>query len=136
MNSESNTTASARFAVLSRDSAPFTFLYFALDDGRFVGYLTNNATGAAYHRTSLPQTFDEIRYASCRPDRCRRASSDRRDRWSEQIQTLQRQIQNLRRTRDLLLPRLLSGQVELSATEQHGVMAMKEKNLSQNPLQP
>ena len=32
---------------------------------------------------------------------------------AEQILTLQRQIQNLRRTRDLLLPRLLSGQVEL-----------------------
>jgi len=32
---------------------------------------------------------------------------------AEQIHTLQRQIQNLRRTRDLLLPRLLSGQVEL-----------------------
>ena len=31
----------------------------------------------------------------------------------EQVNTLQRQIQNLRRTRDLLLPRLLSGQVEL-----------------------
>ena len=31
----------------------------------------------------------------------------------DQIQALQRQIQNLRRTRDLLLPRLLSGQVEL-----------------------
>ena len=30
-----------------------------------------------------------------------------------QVNTLQRQIQNLRRTRDLLLPRLLSGQVEL-----------------------
>ena len=30
----------------------------------------------------------------------------------EQLETLQRQIQNLRRTRDLLLPRLLSGQVE------------------------
>lgn len=30
-----------------------------------------------------------------------------------QIQILQRQIQTLRRTRDLLLPRLLSGQVEL-----------------------
>jgi type I restriction enzyme S subunit len=29
------------------------------------------------------------------------------------IRTLQRQIQNLRRTRDLLLPRLLSGQIEL-----------------------
>jgi type I restriction enzyme S subunit len=32
---------------------------------------------------------------------------------SEQIIALKRQIQNLRRTRDLLLPRLLSGQVEL-----------------------
>jgi type I restriction enzyme, S subunit len=32
----------------------------------------------------------------------------------EQILTLQRQIQNLRRTRDLLLPRLLSGQVRLT----------------------
>ena len=31
----------------------------------------------------------------------------------EGIAALQRQIQNLRRTRDLLLPRLLSGQVEL-----------------------
>ena len=33
------------------------------------------------------------------------------------ILTLQRQTQNLRRTRDLLLPRLLSGQVELPGTE-------------------
>jgi type I restriction enzyme S subunit len=28
---------------------------------------------------------------------------------------LQRQIQNLRRTRDLLLPRLLSGQIDVKA---------------------
>jgi type I restriction enzyme S subunit len=33
------------------------------------------------------------------------------------MNTLERQIQNLRRTRDLLLPRLLSGQVEPSAAE-------------------
>ena len=32
---------------------------------------------------------------------------------AEQVLSLQRQIQNLRRTRDLLLPRLLSGQVAL-----------------------
>jgi type I restriction enzyme S subunit len=32
----------------------------------------------------------------------------------KQVETLQRQIQNLRRTRDLLLPRLLSGQVNLA----------------------
>jgi type I restriction enzyme S subunit len=34
------------------------------------------------------------------------------DTFERQASTLQRQIQNLRRTRDLLLPRLLSGQVE------------------------
>jgi type I restriction enzyme S subunit len=33
---------------------------------------------------------------------------------AEQALTLQRQIQNLRRTRDLLLPRLLSGQIDLA----------------------
>jgi type I restriction enzyme S subunit len=32
---------------------------------------------------------------------------------SEQIIALKCQVQNLRRTRDLLLPRLLSGQMEL-----------------------
>jgi type I restriction enzyme S subunit len=34
---------------------------------------------------------------------------------TEQIHTLQHQIQNLRRTRDLLLPRLLSGQIDVEA---------------------
>jgi type I restriction enzyme S subunit len=36
---------------------------------------------------------------------------------SEQIIALKRQIQNLRRTRDLLLPRLLSGQISLNVAE-------------------
>jgi type I restriction enzyme S subunit len=35
--------------------------------------------------------------------------------FERQAATLQRQIQNLRRTRDLLLPRLLSGQIEVEA---------------------
>jgi type I restriction enzyme S subunit len=33
----------------------------------------------------------------------------------EQVDLLYRQIQNLRRTRDLLLPRLLSGQIDVEA---------------------
>ncbi len=36
------------------------------------------------------------------------------------IATLEAQIQNLRRTRDLLLPRLLSGQVELASVSANG----------------
>ena len=35
---------------------------------------------------------------------------------AKQIRELQRQATNLRRTRDLLLPRLLSGQVALTET--------------------
>jgi type I restriction enzyme S subunit len=34
---------------------------------------------------------------------------------ARQVLALQRQIQNLRRTRDLLLPRLLSGQIDVEA---------------------
>jgi len=34
---------------------------------------------------------------------------------AEQVLALQRQIQNLRRTRDLLLPRLLSVQIDVEA---------------------
>ena len=41
------------------------------------------------------------------------ALSPDKKRLAEQALALQRQIQNLRRTRDLLLPRLLSGQVNL-----------------------
>lgn len=36
---------------------------------------------------------------------------------AEQVLALQRQVQNLRRTRDLLLPRLLSGNLNLACTE-------------------
>jgi type I restriction enzyme S subunit len=38
---------------------------------------------------------------------------------AEQILALQRQAQNLRRTRDLLLPRLLSGQIDVKETLDH-----------------
>jgi type I restriction enzyme S subunit len=36
----------------------------------------------------------------------------------DQIIILQRQIQNLRRTRDLLLPRLLSGQIDVEQLQE------------------
>ncbi len=37
--------------------------------------------------------------------------------FERQAGTLQRQIQNLRRTRDLLLPRLLSGQINVEESQ-------------------
>jgi type I restriction enzyme S subunit len=40
-----------------------------------------------------------------------------------QIQVLSEKIQNLRRTRNLLLPRLLSGQIDLEAAEPDQALA-------------
>jgi type I restriction enzyme S subunit len=40
---------------------------------------------------------------------------------AEQIHTLDVQIQNLRSTRDLLLPRLLSGQIDVEALPEPGL---------------
>jgi type I restriction-modification system DNA methylase subunit len=58
--------------------------------------------------------FAEVRFATRRAKLEKSATSSRREsRLTEQVHTLERQSQNLRRTRDLLLPRLLSGQVEL-----------------------
>lgn len=46
---------------------------------------------------------------------------------AEEVLALQRQIQNLRRTRDLLLPRLLSGQIEVGDLLAHSPFANGEK---------
>lgn len=46
-----------------------------------------------------------------------------------QIRTLELQIQNLRRTRDLLLPRLLSGQIGVGAAD-HATFAIREPRKS------
>ena len=48
-------------------------------------------------------------------------------------QILQRQIQNLRRTRDLLLPRLLSGQVERSSSAGMFAMILLHEHRRPNP---
>lgn len=49
------------------------------------------------------------------PDELRAKAHDFLEPMSEQIIDLKRQIQNLRRSRDLLLPRLLSGQIDVEA---------------------
>jgi type I restriction enzyme S subunit len=67
--------------------------------------------GAAQQNISqvLLRNFECLKPA----DELVRRFSEQTSPFFDQILTLQRQIQTLRRTRDLLLPRLLSGQVEL-----------------------
>lgn len=115
MHPEPDTIASTGFAVLSATNVPFTFLYFATTTDDFVAFLTNNATGAAYPAVS-GATFEKAALL-VPPAPLLKKFGDATIPMAEQIHTLQRQIQNLRRTRDLLLPRLLSGQVELKTAE-------------------
>ena len=112
MDPEANTIASTGFAVLTAKSVPFTFLYAATTTDDFVSYLTNNASGAAYPAVTAP-TFEKAELV-VPPSALLERFGDATIPITEQVHALQRQIQNLRRTRDLLLLRLLSGTLSLS----------------------
>jgi len=90
-----------------------TYLYFVLFSLR--EHFNSLAQGAAQ------QNISKEKVASALAILPRRDILERFDRKAEpiflQIQTLQRQVQNLRRTRDLLLPRLLSGQISVGTKE-------------------
>ena len=111
---EPGTIASTGFAVLTAWAMPFTFLYFASTTDDFVGYLTNHATGAAYPAVTATTFEDADLLMPSAPLLARFGGATIA--MAEETHTLQRQIHNLRRTRDLLLPRLLSGQVALTDT--------------------
>lgn len=110
-----NTVASTGFAVLTATKVPFTFLYLATTTDNFVNFLANNATGAAYPAVTA-KTFEEA-VVLVPPIPLLKKFGEVTIPMAEQIHTLQSQIQNLRRTRDLLLPRLLSGQIELKSMD-------------------
>ena len=111
MHPEPDTIASTGFAVLTATKVPFTFLYFATTTDNFVAFLTNNATGAAYPAVTAT-TFEKADLV-IPPLPLLKQFADATIPMAEQIHRLQRQIQTLRHTRDLLLPRLLSGQIAL-----------------------
>ena len=105
-----NTIASTGFAVLTAIKVPFTFLYAATTTDDFVGYLINNTSGAAYPAVTAA-TFEAELVVPQQSLLGRFA--DATIPIANQIATLQTQTVNLRHTRDLLLPRLISGEVPL-----------------------
>ena len=75
-----------------------------------VEYLKTNTGGATFD-TIVVDTFRRMQIAKP-PNDLIAALTRYVDAVFEQVNTLQRRITNLRRTRDLLLPRLLSGTSE------------------------
>ncbi len=104
-----NLIASTGFAVISPIEIPTSYIYQAITTKDFVGYLSNNARGVAYPAVtgkdfgsadilipthSLLEQFDEI----VKPT-------------MEQINVLKIQNNKLKEARDLLLPRLMNGEI-------------------------
>jgi type I restriction enzyme, S subunit len=116
MHPKPDTIASTGFAVITASAVPYTFLYQALTSEDFVTYLTNHATGAAYPAVSAT-TFEQAQLV-VPPGPLLGGFGELTIPMAEQIHVLQLQVANLRTTRDLLLPRLMSGQLTLPQAEE------------------
>lgn len=107
-----NLIVSTGFAVLSPEKVPYSFLYQAVTTDDFVGYLTSNVTGSAYPAVNAKDY--ENADLLIPPDEI----LDRFHGIVEPQLILKHKLlsknANLRRTRDLLLPRLISGKLDVA----------------------
>lgn len=108
-----NTVASTGFAVLRAMGVPHSYLYSAVRTDKFVDYLVNHATGAAYPAVKQSD-FEAAKITLPNRELLRRfdALVDPLLRLSH---ALDRKNANLRTQRDLLLPKLISGEIDVSA---------------------
>jgi hypothetical protein len=105
----SNLIVSTGFAVLTPRTVPTAFLYFATTTDAFVGYLENHARGAAYPAV-VSGDFERAKLLI--PSRALLMSlTDFVEPTLSQIHYLRVQNQKLRAARDLLLPRLMNGEI-------------------------
>lgn len=104
-----NTIASTGFAVLTATKVPYTFLYAATTTDQFVAYLTNHATGAAYPAVTA-RTFEEAEILVPTEPLLKKFAAATIP-TTEELSVLHQQSAILRQTRNLLLPRLLSGDI-------------------------
>jgi type I restriction enzyme S subunit len=104
-----NLIASTGFAVLTPVSVPTSFLLQSTSTPDFVGYLENHAKGAAYPAV-VAGDFERASILVPK-NAVLKAFNDFAEPLLDQMHTLRQQNQKLRAARDLLLPRLMSGEV-------------------------
>ncbi|WP_148705509.1 restriction endonuclease subunit S [Methanosarcina siciliae] len=112
LNPLPNLIASTGFAVITAKKIPYTYLYHALTTDDFVGYLTNNATGAAYPAVKT-NDFNNANILVPPEDYLHQFHNIVSNIFNLK-QNLLDKNQNLRKTRDLLLPKLISGEIDVS----------------------
>ncbi len=107
----SNLIVSTGFAVITPTRLPTSFLYFATTTDAFVGYLENHAKGAAYPAV-LTRDFEQGEILNP-PPRLADAFNKFVEPSLAQIHNLRVQNQKLKAARNLLLPRLMNGEIEV-----------------------
>jgi type I restriction enzyme S subunit len=104
-----NLVASTGFAVIRPTTLPTAFLLQATTTDQFVGYLENHARGAAYPAV-LASDFERATILVPRASLVA-SFNEHAELMLSLGHTLRMQNQKLRAARDLLLPRLMSGEI-------------------------
>lgn len=104
-----NDVFSTGFTVLSATEVPFTWLYLLVTTDLFVGHLVNHATGAGYPAVR-PDDFERAEVA-IPPTALLNLFHESTDSNFRLISKLEQQNQKLAQARDLLLPRLMNGEI-------------------------
>lgn len=107
-----DTIASTGFAVLRSTKVPFSYLYQAVTTNAFVDYLVNHATGAAY--PAVKQSDFEAAEIIVPTQPVLELFDRAIEPMLRHIHALGCKNANLRTQRDLLLPKLISGEVDVS----------------------
>lgn len=126
LNPLENMIASTGFAVISGTKAPFTYLYHALMTEDFVGYLVNHATWSAYPAVNSGD-FEKANILVPSQE-VLAAFHDATNGMFLLKHNLQEKNRRLRSTRDLLLPKLISGQVDVEGLDIETGEALTEES--------
>ena len=109
LDPEENDVFSTGFTVLSATRIPFTFLYQSVTSDYFVTYLVNHTTGASYPAVR-PDDFERAEIVVPPPLLLIEFREICESKY-HLIAKLAREDEQLMKARDLLLPRLMSGEV-------------------------
>lgn len=102
---------STGFAVISSKKVPFSYLYCLVTEESFIGYLVNCTNGAAYPAVK-PIHFEEAKIL--KPvDKILNQFHSIAEPIYRKIEALDKMVISLAEARDRLLPKLMSGEVEV-----------------------
>lgn len=118
LNPDTQLVVSTGFAVLTPKEVPFTYLYLVTTTQEFTAYLVGRARGSAYPAV-VSEDFAEAPFLVPDADLLNLFHGHLEAAMLQQ-ESLRQRNANLRRTRDLLLPRLVSGELDVSELDIRG----------------